>query len=276
MYIKNISEHFDSYHVFEKKTPYDRKLLNRYFSDLIQGIVKYQDLAVTSKDTTDSPIGYVDLTGLDQSIIQQADDSSKLNENLNQRNRPTKKTVRFADNNEEFIISFDGSNIEASAGTDEVSNTPIDQSIAYDVEHATDTWDMAKCRGIAMDSTKNLTKAFEYVCDLNTKMENQMNMMTDKYNREIKLLEDRNKQLTDKLKKKIAQLETRKSDYNKIIEDKDEQMAKAIDEAKKQCEEEYTRLLEANKKKIFCTACDAAKIADTFYFCNPCQERLSE
>lgn len=276
MYIKKISENFDSYHVFKKKTPYSRKLLNHFFSDLIQGIVKSQDLGNTSIDTTDSSIDYMDLTGLNQPILSQAGNSSKLNEKLNPKIGPTKKTVRFADNNEEFIISFDGSIIEAATGADEVSNTPIHQSIANDAEHARDTLDMAKWRDIAMNSTKNLTKAFEYVCDLNTKMQNQMNMMTDKYDREIKLLEDRNKQLADKLKKKIAQLETKNSDYNKMIEEKDGQMANAVIEAKKQCEEEYKRLLEANKKKIFCAACDATKTADTFYFCNPCQQRLSK
>lgn len=263
MYIKNISKNFDSYHVFEKKTPYNRKLLNHFFSDLIQGIFKSRNPANTSKDSTDSSIGYIDLTGLsNQCIVPQADDSSKLNEKLSPRRKPTKKTVRFADNNEEFIISFDGSIIESADEADKVPNTPIDQSIANDAELTTDTWDMAKCRDIAMDSTKNLTKAFEYVCDLNTKMQNQMNMMTDKYNRETKLLEDRNKQLADNLKK--------------MIEEKDEQIAIAVNEAKKQCKVEYTRLLEANKKKIFCTTCDATKTADTFYFCNPCQERLSE
>ncbi|XP_055306175.1 zinc finger MYND domain-containing protein 11-like [Sitodiplosis mosellana] len=231
----------------------------------------------------------IELTGSNQLTPPDNDGLSELNINLHTEevnDEPIRKKSRFSNGTKEgraeknLVISSTIENPETS--TIEVpadSEIPVGQPsskmgcdvmVVNDAESssASLTWNLDKCQEI-MESTKSSSKAFDYLCDVNAKLQNKMKNVAAEHNRKIKLLEDLNVQLTDELKKKNYGLAAEKSEYNKMVARKDKEKMDAVNEAKKQ----YDADLEASKKKIFCMACDTAKPQDTFYFCNAkCQE----
>ncbi|XP_055306341.1 MYND-type zinc finger-containing chromatin reader ZMYND8-like [Sitodiplosis mosellana] len=160
----------------------------------------------------------------------------------------------------------------------EGSNIPVVESIANDDEGTAETWNLAKCREVmsqSQQSTLNSNKALQCLCDLNAKLQDENKHLVTEYDRRIKDLEqlvashnEQEKKWTDELKTKTDQLTEHTSEYNKMIERKDQEKKTAINETKKRCKEEYDRQLENNKKMKFCVVCDTAKPQDTPYLCS--------
>ncbi|XP_055306173.1 MYND-type zinc finger-containing chromatin reader ZMYND8-like [Sitodiplosis mosellana] len=330
-YIQNIRKTFGSYKLAETKTPFDPTLLNQYLLDSIPGA---GSSPIVSKGITDGSSDAL-INALEDQIHSDADsstlprdvsmnkstsiDSTQANAatEVNSKDNPSDSTdslnpksehikqieeqVRFPDDNDGEVTQkkFDNdSNIEINI--DSINRALDEDSMEYchipvvqpvDAEITTETWNLSKCREVMAESTK----AFECVCDLNAKLQDEMKNLVAKYDRQITDLEQRNQQmiaiqdenersakkLIDDLMLKICQLEIEKSEYdkmmlvhNEMIVRKDEERMKAVSEANKLCEENYACRLEANKKLKFCVACDASKPQDTFYVCSPeCQTR---
>ncbi|XP_055306233.1 MYND-type zinc finger-containing chromatin reader Zmynd8-like [Sitodiplosis mosellana] len=254
-YLENLRTKFGSYHLSPDKTVFEPTMLQRYLQQLIPGAFNSQEASNDSEPSTDcSSDSIVNATETYQ-IHYDPDSSttaegvckeltivlprlnpstysggaSKRNDNAKNDHEPTKKRARFVKNN-------DGG-----------------RSSNCDAEN--ETWYMAECQAIMTGHMINSTKAFhDYLSKLNAEL---ARTMAAKYDQHIKSLEERNqllvcdgddKKLIDQLKKKIRQLETEvsnlKSEYSKMIESKEEEKMKAVDEAKKQCKLKYTRLLE--------------------------------
>lgn len=248
VYIENIRKKYGSYSHVETITRFDPNLLNFYISDLIPGAVNNQELLspIASNGSTDS------IFNLDVSTEIKDDRTDDM---------PVRKRARLAHNkgserNQSFVIdSSVESNIEASVV---VSNTVV----ANPIENDNINQIMTKCRMIMMESTKNSTKAFETVCELTAKLaDHQKNKVTDQ-------------KMIDELKMKIGELEAKKAEYEKIIEKKNIELTNAVNEVKKQCEEDFVQRFESAKKMKFCVACDTAKPQHKFHFCDSdCQKR---
>ncbi|XP_055306301.1 uncharacterized protein LOC129570629 isoform X2 [Sitodiplosis mosellana] len=81
--------------------------------------------------------------------------------------------------------------------------------------------------------------------------------------------------------KKIADLEAERTklfmDNYDLIEQKNEERNQAVEQARKQCKEEYGALIEDAKGKTYCIACGVGKPLDLFYVCDKnCQRRYCE
>lgn len=255
-------------------------MLDDYVLNLIPGTVNTQDppYPIPLNDSNDSQSNLDEKSEIDfgQPDFGNINISSDDDE-------PMKKKVRFSDDMGGTLTeNIPNSSVESSKDSSydgfvaEISNTPVDQPIANDAESATATWNLTNCREVMMQGTENTIKAFE----------DEIKRLATEYDRKIKLFEERNQQLIDvqcekeldakklidKLQVKIGELQTEMltmtTDYNKMIGEKDEKQMKAVDDARKQCEEHYTSRLEANKQMKFCVACDTAKPLDTFYVCN--------
>lgn len=265
VYTGNVRRKFGSYHLAESKTRFDPLLLNHYVLNLIPGAVNTQDprSPIPLNDRNDSQSN---LDAASEINNDQLEFDGILNVSSDDDDEPMKKKVRFSDDmggtltedipNSSVECSKDSS-IETFAA--EISNTPIDQPIANDAEIATETWNLTNCREVMMQGTQNTIKAFE----------DEIKRLATEYDQKIKVLEEHNQQLIavqnekelgakksiDELQVKIdklqAEMMTMTSDYDKMIGEKDEERMKAVNEAKKQCEEHYTSRLEANKQMKF-------------------------
>lgn len=234
----------------------------------------------------------IDLVGSNQLPLLENDELSTLNTNVDSidsetvNDEPVKKRARLSlDQSDErtarndFFISSSVDSIKTAIVSAPSSTVPtqtpslasainrkisVNQPTANDADcsSTTTTLNTEKCFDI-MESSKNPSKSFKYVCDKNAKLQHELRSVTTNYDRQIKLLESRNAELTDELKIKTDQLASEKlehdrmiSVYNQMIRRKDEERMKAVNETKKQCEEDYARRLEANKKRTFCVACN--------------------
>ncbi|XP_055306334.1 MYND-type zinc finger-containing chromatin reader ZMYND8-like [Sitodiplosis mosellana] len=306
-YIENIRTKFGSYQLAETKTVFDPTMLNRYLFDAIPGYVNSQELPILPEDITDSspdslvnvsedqihsdadmstlPRGVrknkfksIDLTLSDDlTDIGRSDSDDDYPSESHDGSDPKDKNygqidAGFANNtNDSELITEDSINESSTEG----SNIPVVEPIANDDEGTTETWNLAKCREVMLQSQLNSNKALQCLCDLNAKLQDEKKNLAARYDRRIKNLEERNQQLhehekkwTDELKMKIDQLVEQTSEYNKMIEKKDQEKKTAINETKKRCKEKYDRQLENNKKMKFCVSCDDAKLQDTPYLCS--------
>ncbi|XP_055306172.1 MYND-type zinc finger-containing chromatin reader Zmynd8-like [Sitodiplosis mosellana] len=337
-YIKNIRKKFGAYHLVETKTPFDPTMLNRYLLDSIPGYANSQDPSQDNTDRKPDALPNVateDQNRADdeaqpiQDNVQKdktwnlyydsdgsADAESEIGELSEQGNKPEskddyepmRKKFRFSDDKEgepsekKLVTEPNVGRVYHSIDLDSIvqvlaeePKNAVAQPIAKVFANITNaTWNVAKCREVMAESTK----AFEHVCGLNTKLEEELKNLAANYERQLKDAEERNqklmtahdekengaKKLTDELTMKVGQLEASNrektsahnkmvSEYNQMIAKKDEERLKDVNEAKKQCKKDYARRLEANKKMKFCAACDTNKPQDTFYFCNTeCQK----
>lgn len=132
------------------------------------------------------------------------------------------------------------------------------RSIANDLESKADEWNLTICKQVIKRSTEDFNKAFEFVCDLNAKLETDMKTLITKNDDQVNNLEEKNQQLIDvqakkerstkklidEMTMKIGRLETEKLNH-------DEERTKAVNVASKRCQEDYACRLEANKKMKF-------------------------
>lgn len=308
-YINNIRKKFGSYELVQKKTPFNPSLLNMYLLDAIPDAGNSQAQPNVSEDTaTDNPTVLVnelhdqtysddDLltlsTGvqLNESLLIDSSGSGSIVDDDSEHNyrldSDDLEPIRFT-HNTGFVLKKVDIDSKADITADPTIVPAEDfmqyrnsRPIANDPESTADEWNLAKCKQAMKESTENFNKAFDFVCDLNAKLEADMRALTTKHDDQVKKLKERNQQLIDvqaekarsanklidELTMKIGRLEMEKLQH-------EEERTMAVKEAKKQCAEDYARRLEANKKMKFCMSCDAAKPQDTFYVCSTeCQKR---
>lgn len=222
----------------ETLTRFDPTLLNCYLISLIPRVFVSQDRL--------SPIN----------LIESDDDLTN--------DEPISKKARLSDGkgaecDQSFIIDSSVEVPEASNTSAAISNTFIANPIANgDINKI-----MTKWQDLVKESTTNFSKVFGSVCELTAKLA---------AHKKTKLLDQK---LIDELKAKVGQLQAEKLEHDKMTGRKDKELANAVNEVKKQCEEEYERRLEASKKMEFCVACGAAKPINSIYACNAdCQRRF--
>lgn len=103
------------------------------------------------------------------------------------------------------------------------------------------------------------------------KCEYKLKLVEEQHTHEISLMKSRYEQ-------KIAQFEVERkkffSDSYNLIERKQEEKERAVNQAMERCKREYEALINDAKGKKFCMACGAGKPLDLFYLCNSeCQRR---
>lgn len=155
----------------------------------------------------------------------------------------------------EFLIDTAGDVTQQNIGND--ASVEVPGHTAQSGESTSDSWNLVKCQEVMNDITLKTITVSGFLYDLNVKLQEEKENLIAEHNRRIKVLET-----------KIALLEAEKDKCNKLLETKDEEKRKAINQTKKRCHEEYARCLENNKRMKFCKSCDSAKPQDTFYFCN--------
>lgn len=111
----------------------------------------------------------------------------------------------------------------------------------------------------------------EHEKQLTSKLRDELQAINNKHIHEIALQKA-------KYEKRIADLETERTklfmDSYDLIQRKNEERDKAIEEVKRQCKEEYAPLIEEAKGKKYCIACGTGKPLDLFYVCDSnCQRR---
>lgn len=253
-------------------------MLNQYLSDAIPGYV-------------DSQKATKDITGCDPCECR----DNRLNE-AESDEEPLKKRVRFSANREfiekKLLVELNVDNVEDSMAKPPIDEWKVDQTI--NAEIATVIRNVVE----SQEAILQVTKSFDNLRDLNQKMQFELQKMATTYDQQLKDSEERNRQfvhiqnmknseykmIIDQQKMKIGELVTLNgekvseynrlmSEYNEMVAKKDNERMEAINVAKTQCEDDYSRALEVNKKMKFCAACDTAKQQDTFYFCNEeCQK----
>lgn len=238
VYIANIRMKYGSKCLVETLTRFDPQFLNCYLMALIPRVVVSQERL--------SPIN-----------LNDSDDDLTNDE-------PISKKARCSDGKEaecdqSFVVDSSVEIPEASNASAAIPNA----FVANPTSNGNINQMMTKWQDLVMESTTNFTKVFGSVCELTAKLA---------AHKKTKLSDQK---LIEELKTKVGQLQAEKLEHDKTTEQKDKELANAVNEVKKKCKEEYERRLEASKKMRFCVACGAAKPMNTIYACNTdCQRRF--
>lgn len=150
-------------------------------------------------------------------------------------------------------------------------DVPIAKKSRYMEENAdvAKTWNIQKameCMKKSADAAKFLQIAYS-----------QVNAEFNNIKTENEQLKVHNEQLVAKNVSFCNQNEVHLStiaELQEIIERYEIEKARAVDEAKTQCHDEYTRLLERAKTMKYCQGCGSEREQDQIYLCNPDCNRL--